>query len=71
MTTTVSGLEITLQMTNFAPANYLGDFIDMPTTDYEATLVKYVKNIHTGKLYEVNQVTRQVKHHIEWRVNND
>ena len=68
---TKSELEIALEMTNFAPANYLGEFINMPTTDSEANKVRYVKNIHTGKLFEVQQVTRQVNHHIEWRLNND
>ena len=71
METRVRTLEIALEMENFAPANYLGEFIDMPTTDDEAGLVRYVKHIHTGKLYEVNQVTRQVNHNIKWRLNND
>jgi hypothetical protein len=71
MKTRVSTLQIGLEMENFAPANYLGEFIDMPTTDDEAGLVRYVKHIYTGKLYEVNQVTRQVNHNIEWRLSND
>lgn len=70
MRVTVGTLEIMLEMENFAPANYLGEFIDMPTTDDEAGLVGYVKHIHTGKLYEVNQVTRQVNHNIEWKLNS-
>ena len=71
MKVTVSTLEMMLELENFAPANYLGKFIDMPTTDDEAGLVRYVKHIHTGKLYEVNQITRQVNHNIEWKLNND
>jgi hypothetical protein len=71
MVTRASTLEIALKMENFAPANYLGEFIDMPTTDDEAGLVRYVKHIYTGKLYEVNQVTRQVNHNIEWKLNKN
>jgi hypothetical protein len=68
MATRVKDLEIGLEMTNFAPANYLGEFIDMPKTDKEACIVRYVKHIHTGKLYEVNQVTRQVHHNMDWQI---
>lgn len=71
MEVTVSTLEIMLEMENFAPANYLGEFINMPTTNDQAGLVRYLKHIYTGKLYEVNQVTRQVNHNIEWKLNND
>ena len=67
---TKSELEIALEMTNFAPANFLGEFIEMPTTNEEARKVTHLKNIHTGKLFEANQTTRQVNHHIEWRLNN-
>ena len=38
-------------MENFAPANYLGEFIDMPTTDNEAGLVRYVKHIHPTRFF--------------------
>ena len=67
----VSTLEMRLELENFAPANYLGEFIDMPTTDDKAGLVRYLKHIHTGKVYEVNQITRQANHNMEWKINND
>ena len=66
----VSTLEMRLELENFAPANYLGEFIDMPTTDDQASRVRYLKHIHTGKVYEVNEVTRQVNHNIEWKYND-
>ena len=42
----------------------------MPRNEEEATPIRHVKHIHTGKVFEWNQRTRIVNHNMEWKINN-